>query len=272
MGSNTPTDGRARVPAVADERPSLRERLIDADRLLCCLDFDGTLAPIVDDPDAAEIDPACRDALTALRDRPRIALAVVSGRALADVRERVDVDGIEYVGNHGLEWYRDGERIVDPDAAERRSLVARAVETLRDRLEPVPGCLIEDKGVTATVHYRQVHRDRVAGVRETVEQVCDATGDGIECTGGKRIVEIRPAVEGSKRTAVERLLAAHDRAFPIYVGDDVTDEAAFEAVTADGVAIHVGTDAPPTATYRIDSVEQVANFLGWVHAVESGRL
>jgi len=92
----------------------IERQLGAAPGLLVALDFDGTLAPIEDDPDAPEITQANRHAVEALADHPDTLVAVVSGRQLADLRPRVAVDGVRYVGNHGLEYTVDGERMVHP--------------------------------------------------------------------------------------------------------------------------------------------------------------
>ena len=123
------TDGSASNDAdggATDERSlelfehldAVRDRLAGAEGLLLCTDFDGTLAPITDDPDAAGITDANEDALRALADREGIELAVVSGREVGDVTARVGIEGIAYAGNHGLELRREGETTVHPIAAE----------------------------------------------------------------------------------------------------------------------------------------------------------
>jgi trehalose 6-phosphate phosphatase len=252
--------------------PRLRERFADAPELLLCLDFDGTLAPIVPDPADAELLPGAREQLARLADEPSVTVAVVSGRSLADLRERVGVEGVVLAGNHGLELGDAGDAgddIVDPDAAAEQAAVARAVATLRDALADVPGCEVEDKGLTATVHYRRTPDERVPEVREAVESTV-AAAEGLRLTEGKEILEVRPDVPGGKDRAVRRLLERHPEALPVFVGDDVTDEDAFRALPPDGVAVLVGDREDTAATLRVGDPEGAVAFLRWVADVRAG--
>ncbi|MFB6140397.1 MAG: trehalose-phosphatase [Halosimplex sp.] len=247
-------------------REAVAERVAEAPGVVCCLDFDGTLAPIVDDPDAAAMPDPVRERVTDLADCAAVDLAVVSGRELADLRERVGVDGVAYAGNHGLELRYDGREVVNPRAERRRDAVDRVCESLEGRLAHVPGVEVENKSLTATVHVRRVPDGRVAEVdrtvRDTVEEVM-ATGPALEIRDGKAIREIRPAVDWDKGRAVERLVdEAPDDWLPLYVGDDTTDEDAFGALRdADGrLGVLVG-ERETAADYRLEDVRDVPDLL-----------
>lgn len=180
------------MPDPADRAPrfdpdavsGLREAIETASGLIVCLDFDGTLAPIVDDPDDAAIRPVNRRFLRALADAPAVTVAVVSGRSLDDLRARVAVEGALYAGNHGLEWAGPDGRTVAEAARDTRRVLRATVERLDARLSDVPGCTIEDKGLTATVHYRRVPASAVPRVRETTAAVVESA-DGLVCRPGK---------------------------------------------------------------------------------------
>ncbi|WP_436906742.1 trehalose-phosphatase [Halosimplex marinum] len=254
-------------------REGVADRLAAAPGVVCCLDFDGVLAPIVDDPDAAAMPAPLGERLVALRECESVRVAVVSGRELSDLRDRVGIDGIAYAGNHGLERWVDGERSVASDARRSADAVARVCDRLDDQLAHVPGVGIEDKDLTATVHVRDVPDDRVPEVervvRETVEEAMSAGGPAMEIRDGKAIREIRPAVDWDKGRAVERLAeAAPDGWLPLYVGDDVTDEDAFrvldgESGSLDGVGILVG-QRETAADVRIGSQRDVRELLDLV--------
>lgn len=256
-----------------EHREEVRERIADASGLVLCVDFDGTLAPIETDPDAPEITPENRRVLEGLRDHDRVRVAVVSGRALNDVRERVGIGGIAYAGNHGLELHRGGSTTVHPVAAKRRDRLEQIHEHLEERLAPIEGVSIEDKGVTLTVHFRRAPEEDVPRVEEAVDEAIERFGDDrIRCTGGKQILELRPAVRWHKGMAVSMLTADQpDDWPPIYIGDDTTDESAFRAVTPDGIAIHVGRDETD-ATYQVPNQSGVADCLDalgrWLDADE----
>ncbi|SFB94359.1 trehalose 6-phosphate phosphatase [Halobiforma haloterrestris] len=254
------------VPVPLERRlPRVRERIEGGSRLLLCLDFDGTLAPIVDEPDEAAPTEDNRAAVAALSDHPAIDTAIVSGRALADVRERIDGPSI-YAGNHGLELARKGSVAVHPVARKRTRLIEAVCETLETALDTVPNARIENKGVTATVHVRSVPSAARPVVAERTRAVVDRlAGDDLEISTGKRILEIEPAVPWGKGNAVALIAAdAPADAVPIYVGDDVTDESAFRTVLPEGIAVRVGDSAPSAASCRVEDPDDVTTFLQWL--------
>lgn len=249
-------------PPLDDERAAVRARLGAADALLTCFDFDGTLAPIVDDPAAAALRPDLGTRLRHLADCPDVTVAVVSGRAVEDLRDRVGIDGIVYAGNHGLEWDDGTGRTVVSEAAASRPAVGAAVERLRDELDDVGGCEVENKGLTATVHFRGTPEERTRTVVETVEFVAAEIG-GLHVTAGKEIREVRPAVEWGKDRIVDRLRRGRADAVPLFVGDDHTDEDGFRAVDDDGLGVLVG-DRPSAANIRVPDPDGVASLLDLV--------
>ncbi|EMA30820.1 trehalose-phosphatase [Natronobacterium lacisalsi] len=254
------------VPVSLERRlPRVRERIEGGSRLLLCLDFDGTLAPIVDEPDEAAPTEDNRAAVAALSDHPAIDTAIVSGRALADVRERIDGPSI-YAGNHGLELAREGSVAVHPVARKRARLIEAVCETLETALDQVPNARVENKGVTATVHVRSVPTAARPVVAERTRAVVDRlAGDDLEISTGKRILEIEPAVPWGKGNAVALIAAdAPADAVPIYVGDDVTDESAFRTVLPEGIAVRVGGSVPSAASCRVDDPDDVTTFLQWL--------
>ncbi|ELY67106.1 trehalose-phosphatase [Natrinema versiforme] len=248
-----------------ERRPQLHNRLADAAGLLVCLDFDGTLAPIVEDPDAAVPTERNRNAVATLAATPGITTAVVSGRALTDVRERVDGPAI-YAGNHGLELARNGSIAVHPVARKRAARIDRLCSILETALSSVPNCRIENKRLTGTVHFRSVPPAAEPTVRRITHGVVDRFGgDAVEISTGKRILEIGPDFPWGKGNAVELIAADEPPATTVvYIGDDVTDESAFRAVEPDGIGIRVGGTGPSSASYRVESPVEVASFLSWL--------
>jgi len=239
---------------------TLSEQIADASGLLACFDYDGTLAPIVSDPDAAAISPAVREPLSRLADAPAVEVAVVSGRSLPDLRERVGIDGVRYVGNHGLEWDDGTGRTVLPAARASRPPLQRAVDALREELADIPGCFIEDKRLTATVHYRRTPSAHVPDVLDAVDRAAEAS-DALRITRGKAVRELRPVAAAGKGRAVERLRKRRPDDLPIFVGDDRTDEDGFRAVADDGYGVLVGRRADSAAAVRVPDVDGVARLL-----------
>jgi trehalose 6-phosphate phosphatase len=259
-----PSDEK-RAPLIGNWLSDIDDRIARTDGLLCCLDFDGTLAEIAADPEAVELLPACRDAIHDLDERSDTTVAVISGRALSDVRERVGIEGLWYAGNHGLEIYHDGETVVHPVAEKRRSTVQTVCSEVADRLADEPGCWIEEKGVTATVHYRNAADDRGDHVEAVVRSTVQSVGDGLVLTDAKEAVEVRPSIDWGKGDAVEVFRERIGEGYlPMYVGDDATDESAFDAVDDDGIGVHVGDGRGTAATYRVPDPTGVGTFLEWL--------
>ena len=268
----TATAAERPPPPLSERLPAVRERLEDAPQLLVCLDFDGTLAPIVERPDEARPLPENEDAVAALAANPAVTTAVVSGRALADVRERIDGPNV-YAGNHGLELARGDEVAVHPVARKRASTLAAVCSTPEVALESVPGVRIENKRLTGTVHLRSVPEPlRPVVRRRTRETVDRLAGDDLELSTGKCILEIEPTVPWGKGNAVELLEAdVAPETTTVYVGDDTTDESAFRAVEPAGVGVRVGDDRSSAASCRVDSPREVASFLRWLADLPVGE-
>ena len=192
------------------EAAKLLAPLADAPgRSALILDVDGTLAPIAPRPELASVPDATRAELVRLAGR-YLLVACVSGRGGEDARQLVGVDGIEVVGNHGLE--------LDPRARELAGEVARFRELV--------GLPVEDKGLSLTYHYREAE-DEVAA-REELQKVAErARAEGLEPRWGRKVLEIRPPVEADKGTAVRALLDRAKAGLGLYAGDDATDLDAF---------------------------------------------
>jgi trehalose 6-phosphate phosphatase len=227
--------------------------------LLVALDFDGTLAPIVPVPDDAAILPAAHDALAELAARADTRVAIVSGRGLEDVRRRVGLDTLHYAGNHGLEIDGPHVRQVHADAAQARPALDTCARRLEAEVATIDGVLVEDKGLTLSVHYRRVDDDAVAS--EVVRRVRALCGniEGVRLTEGKKVVEIRPDVEWDKGRATTFLV---DRLMPggghvVFIGDDRTDEDAFRALDGRGEGVIVA-DPPPADTAAASFVRSPA--------------
>ena len=253
---------------IDDQRDRIRSRLADASHLLCCLDFDGTLAPIVDDPDAAAPTAENEAAVATLTAAPSVTTAIVSGRALADVRQRTDGPKT-YAGNHGLELERGESVAIHPVARKRAAKIERVCTALETALEHVPNIRIENKRLTGTVHVRSVPPAlRPIVERQTAAVVDRFGGDALEISTGKRILEIGPSIPWGKGNAVGLISAdMPPRTVPMYIGDDVTDESAFRTVEPKGIGIRVGGDEPSAASCRLDAPDDVATFLEWLGSV-----
>ena len=190
----------------------LEQLASEPDRAAILLDVDGTLAPIVPRPEDARVPEETRTELRRLVDRYAL-VACLSGRTGEDAWRVVGVEGIEYIGAHGLE--------LEPRAEEWR-------ERLRDFAATVDWP-VEDKGLTISFHYRGAD-DEDAARAQLEEVAARATADGLRARFGRKVLELRPPVDADKGTAVQRLLADGPVRRALYAGDDTTDLDAFRGL------------------------------------------
>jgi len=235
--------------------------------LMIFLDFDGTLSPIVPRPADAHLPRAEKHLLDLLRRRSEGGVAIVSGRARKDLKRKVALEGIFYVGNHGLEIEGPQLRFQAPGTTGSRKALSELKRKLSRVTADVPGTEMEDKGLSMSLHYRRTKAKNIPALRRAF---LDAAGPyissrKIRVTEGKRVFEIRPPVNWHKGSAVRWLLRYRRRSgrafFPIYIGDDVTDEDAFAAVRRVGLGIRVGCRSDSQAAYCLERRSQVVRLL-----------
>jgi trehalose 6-phosphate phosphatase len=213
-----------------------------------------------------------RDVLCQLAGDRGIKVCIVSGRRLEDVKRRVGVSGIIYVGNHGFEV--DGIECDIPGLDKRRAkyLVSEVCRKLSERLRGVEGVLVEDKGLTASVHYRQVSEDQIDGIKREVVDILSLYTD-LKLTEGRKVLEIQPAVGWGKGKVVDFIFRKLCEAWPgertlaVYAGDDKADEEVFEVLRDRGVTILVSDKKVDTrAKFRVKSVLEIERLLRSINA------
>jgi trehalose 6-phosphate phosphatase len=230
-------------------------------------DFDGTLSDIVENPDSARLVEGAADALTSLT--AHCPVAILSGRDLADVRQRIGLPGIWYAGSHGFELTGpDGAHHQNAEAAASIPVLAEAAAGLADQLGHIPGVVVENKRFGVAVHYRNAARAQVGEVAAAVRRAGQRSS--LRVTTGREVIELRPNVDWDKGKTL-RWVIEHVRndeqpgpLLPIYLGDDITDEDAFDTVRDDGIGIVVrhadDGDRATAATYALDNPDQVREF------------
>jgi trehalose-phosphatase len=248
-----------------DALNDIRPRLGGAPYLLLALNFDGILAPLVDNPALAVLDPGMDQLLQALADRPEMSVAILSGRERADLQARIKIPGLIYAGNHGLEISGPGVLFVEPGAASHRDALQELSTALTARLQAIPGVWVEDKGLSLSVHYRQAAEADWEEVRRVVNSVLAGSNHPPQLTQGEKMFEIRPRLYWNKGAAtlwMRKQLGQPD-ALVIYLGSDVTDEDAFTAL-ADHLTVRVGPPAEGAAHYYLEGPAEVQAFLRWL--------
>jgi trehalose 6-phosphate phosphatase len=206
------------------------------------LDFDGVLAPIVERPEDAAPPPETRAELERLVGSYAL-VAVVSGRASEDVRARVGVDGVVYVGSHGLELEPQADRW-------RQTLAAFAADA------PWPPEEIEMKGLAVAFHFRGAEDEREA-VR-VLDGIADsARKEGLVARYGRKILEVLPPVGSHKGTAVRQLIEERGLQRALAAGDDTTDIDSFAALDGLEVAVRVAVASVEAPSALLDAADLV---------------
>ncbi|MCK9377118.1 MAG: trehalose-phosphatase [Syntrophobacterales bacterium] len=233
--------------------------------LLLSLDYDGTLVEIAPRPELARPTPELLELVRRLTAQGDLKVLVVSGRPLRDLQELLPVPGLNFLGSHGGEAYISGRlHPLQVGAADDEEL-CRWRNRLGERLQPFRGWWIEDKPFGFALHYRQVSAEHayefigiLGGWREQLRH------EGrFQLLAGKKVLEILP-LGVSKGAAIQEilLLPGFFGVFPIYLGDDITDESAFRILQGQGLTIKVGRPGTETAAFHfLPDPEAVQHFL-----------
>jgi trehalose-phosphatase len=236
------------------------------------LDYDGTLTPIVDRPEDAVCSESMRDAVRGLAGRCTV--CVVSGRDRRVVQRLMGVDDLVVAGSHGFDiWSPEGGAIEREEGVGFEELLRQVTGRLREEVGSLEGALIEPKRISVALHYRLVAEAERPRIKAVVDAVLGEHPDQLRVTPGKMVYEIQPKLDWDKGRAVLYLLETlgldGDDVVPLYLGDDITDEDAFEALATRGIGIFVGDADDPevagrstAADYVLASPQEVERFLG----------
>ncbi|HET6212544.1 MAG TPA: trehalose-phosphatase, partial [Micromonosporaceae bacterium] len=246
------------LPGDGDLRAAVL-RLSRAPQLLVACDYDGTLAPIVEDPENAAPLPEAIAALRALAALPQTTVAVISGRALRDLAmlSRLPSE-VNLVGSHGSEFDVGFVRTLAPELQELRS---RLFDELADLVRGKAGVRLESKPASVAVHTRGADRAVTAEVVAAV-LAGPAAWEGVHVTAGKEVVELS-VVGTHKGYAVDQLRLQASANAVLYLGDDVTDENAFKHLHGADVGIKIG-DGDTAARHRVPDPESAIRILGYL--------
>jgi trehalose-phosphatase len=235
--------------------------------LLLLTDFDGTLAPLAPDPGEVRASAAVRQALAALPRPPEISVAIISGRDIGDLRARLDIQRLIYAGCHGLEVSGPDLAFRHPDAERQRPTIEAVARSLAQSAPGVPGMQVEPKRLAVAVHYRGVAPGAVAEVESRVGRAIRQSAARLEVLRGKHVLEILPHVGWHKGACAlwirsQVLLRLRGPARLLYLGDDASDEPAFQALRGKATTVRIGPeDVRSAATHRFDDVAGVEHLL-----------
>lgn len=235
------------------------------------LDYDGTLVPIVDIPNQAVLSSETRELLKKLRDSARCKIAIISGRKLEDVKDRVGLEGVIYAGNHGLEIEGPKIKFKSPVSSGYLRLLQRIKGDLKRKISSFSGAFIEDKGLTLSLHYRQADEKDIPQLKTIFHEtiICHLVKDDLRIKPGKKVLEIMPSVNWDKGKVALWLLARQRFALkdnagviPLYIGDDVTDDDAFRVFKDKGITVLVGDPFEDSrAKYYVKNTDEVSRLL-----------
>jgi trehalose 6-phosphate phosphatase len=240
-------------------------------RLLLFLDFDGTLAPIERTPREASLPEGTRDLMRRLAGHPGVDVVVISGRRVKDIRSKVRLPGVYLAGNHGLEIEGPGVSFCHPKALTLRPVLRGLARDLRRECRELAGVIVENKGLSVSIHYRRLPPGRVKELARLVRLRRERTaGLPVRWRTGHKVWEVLPDAGWDKGRAALLLLRRLREPFPIALGDDRTDEDMFRSLRAKGVTIRIGCPRPSLAQYCLASQRETARFLGRLEASLNG--
>lgn len=239
-------------------------------------DIDGTISEIAPTPEKAMVTTSMQNELAKLMEKFKI-VAVVSGRSALNAREMVGVDGLLYVGNHGMEFLKDGKLSIHPEVEKYIHEIQEAGEKLKSGdMSSLEGLIFEDKGICYTIHYRLCSPSE-----NPREKILKTLHDDPECkkfniAEGRQLVELRPPISCDKGTILNNIIEEYKLEKVIYLGDDLTDLDAFDKLTqmenegkVNGTSILVlSSEIPPyikkRSTFFVNNVDEVFKFFQWL--------
>ncbi|MDD5691805.1 MAG: trehalose-phosphatase [Candidatus Omnitrophica bacterium] len=251
-----------------DDLDKIKDKLRGRD-LLLFLDYDGTLSPIAATPDKSVFSEGMRGSLKKLTGQPRCRIAVISGRGLENIKKKVGLKDIIYSGNHGLEIEGPQLRYKAAVSPLYKKAIGEIKDSLTAGLSKIKGAIIEDKGLSLSLHYRLVRKNDIPALKNILRRtVTDHPAKKrVMVRPGKMVFDIRPASGLDKGKVALWLLARESfrrrgrKVIPIYIGDDSTDEDAFAALKGKGITVCVGGERKSSAQYYLKDTGQVRFFL-----------
>ncbi len=240
-------------------------------------DIDGTISKIVLNPNEAVITQIMRKTLEKLVSKFRL-VGVVTGRSARNAKEIIGVEGLLYVGSHGLEYMKDDEIYIEPEVEEYFPLVKKVAQNIQSEEElcNIRNILFQEKGLCFTVHYRNCEdpegtRRKILDAINEMEEL-----DKFKITEGRKVVEIRPKIGHNKGTILEKLIFESGLDKVIYLGDDITDVDAFnklkelkedDKVNGEGIVV-ISEEVPEyvkeNASFYVNGVDEVQKFFNWL--------
>jgi trehalose 6-phosphate phosphatase len=233
-------------------------------QLLLMFDYDGTLTPLVAHPRLAKLSPAMRKVLKRLASKPRIAMGILSGRALDDLKSMVGLEDLYYAGTVGMELDLKGQRLLHPRAEQMAELMVRIGELLKTVVYNYPGAWLEKKELGLTVHYRQVEASQRSELKNRTWEILKPEGGQLLLEDGPLAVEISPKHGWNKADALRSIIShlQASKIFPLYAGDAANDISVLKAVGIyNGIGVWIGNQSPSVASLCLEDPGELLEVL-----------
>ncbi|XP_002513579.2 probable trehalose-phosphate phosphatase C [Ricinus communis] len=254
-------------------------------KIVVFLDYDGTLSPIVDNPDLAFMSDEMRAAVREVA--KYFPTAIISGRSRDKVKEFVKLSNVYYAGSHGMDIMapprpvkscdgkyntitlnKKGNEVLFQPAKKFLPAMQKILTALKEKVKKIQGARVEDNRFCVSVHFRQVREEDYGKLEEKVKSVLEHYPE-FHLNWGKKVMEIRPSIEWDKGHALEYLLdtlglSNSNDVLPVYIGDDRTDEDAFQVIQRRGQGFPIIVTSSPKdtkASYSLSNPSEVLTFL-----------
>ncbi len=193
----------------------------------------------------------------------KIKIGIISGRDLKDLRKRISIRGLYYCGSHGLQIESPEIKYINPDAERLIPYINEVYRKFKKLTDKFAGMLIEKKEFSFTIHYRQVEPEKRKELKKLFfDMISKYKGNYIKVLNGKMVFEILPAVNWNKGRAVSFLANNfQNKHYPVFIGDDITDETVFSEINDRGLTIRVGNSKKTMAKYFIRNQGEVYKFV-----------
>ena len=249
-----------KLSSALDHHEEILNRL-GTKQLAVFLDYDGTLTPIAEHPSKATLSIEMKEIIEHLAQRCTV--AIISGRDLQNVKEKVDIDGLYYAGSHGLDI--EGPNMKKEVGKEALPALEEAEKAVKEKIGDFKGARLERKKFVVAIHYRQSSEKVGKQAVDFAQKLADDK-DQLMLVKNKKVVELRPNIAWNKGKAISHLLEEldlnADNSLPFFIGDDVTDEDGFEYLIPHGIGIITGDHGKSSyARYKLRDVDEVKKFL-----------
>lgn len=235
------------------------------------LDFDGTLTPIVKSPDQVKLSKEVKNLLFKLSKKEGFYVAILSGRQLKDLKNRVNLENIIYAGNHGLEGEIFGEKYLFPIPGNTLLALEKIQKQLNQLTNKFTGTFVEDKDLTLSFHYRLADQQQIPEIKLLINKILKPyiKDKIISVISGKKVIDITPEVNWNKGDFALMIIKKitdwmKTKPIVIFIGDDKTDEDVFKTIKK-GVTIKVGKNHKSDARYSLRNTKEVFTFLKWIN-------